>query len=647
MKEYLVQIILVIAILLSGCASKSPTSVSDIKDVKHEERKKRINITYHSKYSAYVDRSDKVRFIANDDVKCNYYNEDKHSYANIIIDEEIIGMSENTYSPYRSPDKVQCGTGSLAGWLAILAIPIDDRKKDMLYYMKIRDYTSLNKYKCRYRYTQVKNTQIIHRFVVGLLTFMTPFVTGGNMHTREFDEDAFRESVNESNMESYKEKLFELTSQYEIDGGFDIIYLEKGDIEDSLEDKYEELQKSKSRKAGVIFLDDATNELISIIVFDKYKDSSLMQSISLEIDELFINAALSDKNILTNEEVMSYIPAEITIPILPIIKKPIKSEYQKLSDFNKKVQDAVSLREASIRELQRNYSLDVMERNIFIDNLAKGYKLYVENSTKNKNELVEELKNNIPLLAKIMFLENISGYGADEFEYDVEEERLYFKIFSNKGGFSQQAVANIPVDIAKEIKENKTFKIAPHVVYENKLLKLKGFEIIETESDDSFKVSYTDVNFTPEVVSIAVVGKKEIINKEFSNQFAKYKQVNSPIVDTTKKEIWYVDIANRVNAKIPSWFTSPINNNDTMAYGEGNTLTQAKNSARDELAKIIKVHIDSSYKSVDIANEFASSTKIEQRSVQTSTVDLDTSDYKLVKQDSVDGRWYVALKYLK
>lgn len=635
------------SILLSGCSSKLPSSVSEIKDVKHEERKKDIKITNGSEYSVYIDKSDKVQFITNDNVKCNYYDEDKHSYDNIFIDEEVIGISQNGYTPFRSPDKVQCGIGSIAGWLVIFGPLANERKKDIIYYSKIRDYTALNKYQCRYRYTKVQSMQILDRFVVGLLTFMTPFITAGNMHLREFDEDSFIESINESNIESYRKELFSLINTYEIDGGFDIIYLEKGDIEDSLKDKYEDLKKSKARKAGVIFLDDNTNALIAIIVFDKYKDSTLMKSISLEIDELFINAALSNQDILTNEEVMGYIPAEISLPILPIIKKPIKSEYQKLSDFNKKVQEAVSKREARIRELQRTYSLDVKERNTFIDNLAKGYKLYVEQSAKNKNKLVEELKINIPLLAKIMFLENISGYSADEFEYDPEEEKLYFTIFSNKGGFSQKAVAIVLPDTAKEIKENHNFKISPFIVYEDNLLQLKGFEIIETESNDNFKVSYTDVNFKPEVVSIAVIGKKEIINKELSNKFAKYKQIDSPIVDTSKKEIWYVDIANRVNAQIPTWFTSPDNNNHIISYGEGNTLTEAKSNARDELARIVKVHIDSSYKSVDIVNEFASSTEIEQRSTQTSSVDLDSSDYKLIKQDSVDGRWYVALRYLK
>jgi len=623
----------IIGLLISGCASTNENILA-IQKHKQNEIKKQIKISYDGGYEAYIDKDNNLKFICMSN-KCNYYSYKKHSYFYKTPEEEIILFNSQGYYPPISPNTkdVKCGTGSIWGWLAIFSIKP----------FGIRNYSKFHPRICYSRFTKIDSTLIPARVFWGFFTFMTPLITGGTLHTRKFDKEEFINAIYESNLETFRQKLINIGYRYNING-IDVIYLEEGDIEDSLENKYESLLTDKSLKSGVIFLDKDTKRLLTIDIFDKYKNKTLLESISLQINDILNNIAKNNQYILKYEDILPYIPPKVKLPVIPPAKKIVKDEFETKAEFQKRVLELVRKREEKIRQLQREYSLAVFERNEYIKNLQKAYEKYLENEIKKKNKLLKEIKENIPLLTKVLFLENISGYNANNFRYDAETQKLYFTIYSNRNNFKQNVVSTIPPNIAKKIKLQHSFKIIPDISAKNNKLILKGFKILEPQSNNIYQVYYTNKNYTPEMITLRIKGMKESIKKEISTYFKKFKQKDMPIVDTSKKEIWYIDVVNTINAKIPKWFSHP-EQDKIIGYGEGKTLEEAMANARKELAYMIKVKIHSKFESVKQISDFKSFNEVKESIKQATDIKLNADDYTIYRQEKIDGIWYVGLKY--
>lgn len=118
--------------LLSGCASNNEalsTNITTIEKSKREQLKDKINVgvSGSQNFKAYVDSDDyRLKYLCynNNEKLCNYYDAKKHSYTNGAVDEEQFYIYPSGYAPLFSPStrNVQCGTGSLAGWLAVFMV---------------------------------------------------------------------------------------------------------------------------------------------------------------------------------------------------------------------------------------------------------------------------------------------------------------------------------------------------------------------------------------------------------------------------------------------------------------------------------------------------------------------------------------------
>lgn len=325
--KYIPIIITLTILLTSGCSSKYASSISDIQDRKLQEKRSEIKTSFSSDFTVYIDKSDRIKYICKNDslyhysdAECGYYDESRHSYDNLIVQEEVFGISQAGYDPLRMPHNTKCGVGSPYGWLAIF----------MVEPYAIKDFTSINKEACGYRYTKLDDTLITERVIGGIYTFGTSFITGVNLHTRKFDKEAFIDSIHNSRIDSYKDEIYRAIEDYNIYGGFNIIYLEKGSYKSDLENAYETLIKDKTKKAGFIFLDDDTKNMISIVVFDKDKDTDtdLISSLSLQIGDIIDLKKRKNLSEPTNSNIIKQIPPEITLPKLPKIIKLDKSEFE-------------------------------------------------------------------------------------------------------------------------------------------------------------------------------------------------------------------------------------------------------------------------------------------------------------------------------
>ena len=171
------------------------------------------------------------------------------------------------------------------------------------------------------------------------------------------------------------------------------------------------------------------------------------------------------------------------------------------------------------------------------------------------------------------------------------------------------------------------------------------FNIQEPKSDYSYKVFYTNINFTPLKQRVTIITQKEEIENIIdSKTFKDYKQKNSRIISKNESEIWYIDVVNRMNSKVPKWFSTPDFSNTTVAFAQADTLEEAKVKALHDLALIKDVKVSAT---IESTNEFGNSLKNYhnlKKSVQTKTnVRFTQNDYRILKQEKVDGIWYVSL----
>lgn len=625
----------IVIFLYAGCSSKSQASLEKIEKNKAESLKAKIEISDKTSdgFLAYINDDNELTYL------CSTKSTDSCSYQRDLDEEDYFWISSSGYRPSINSETsgITCGAGSMFGWVAIF---MDEP-------LGITDHTEANAKVCKHRFVELDSTLIPGRIIVGMMTFGTSLVTGGTMHTKKFDKESFKEAVFETNVESFKKQLLDIDAKYKNLDGFDVIYLQRDRVQESLEDKYKYLLKESSKKSGVVFLEKNSNKLLWMGVFDEYRDRDLISSISMQIEDLLKGVQTGDKYRLELEDIVEYIPAQIPLPKLPVVPKIVKDEFETNSNFKKRVQKAVEHREMHIRELQRKYSFEVSKRNSYVKELQDSYKQYREQYAKDKDLLVNSLSKNIDLLSKILFLQNTSGYSAKEFKYDAEAQKMYFKIYSLKENFNQEVVAVIPPKIAKEIKLESSFKIIPQIQADQNKIKLLGFNIVEVGSKKSFETKYTNINFNPKEVSVRVVLEDESLKEELSSRFERHLQKEAMVVDTSKKEIWYIDMAKSLNAKVPKWFSMPQENLMAIGYGEGETLLQAKANARNDLAYMLKVRIDTSFIGTQKVSALESFKQTKEKTQHSSEVELDSSDYKLFKQDFVDGRWYVGLKYLK
>lgn len=631
--------------IFQGCTSKKqipkPKNVEDIKVTKINKRFSKVNVLekdLSSKYlKVFLNNEDKIKYICTNNSKCDYFNKKKHHYTqNSDVTEDIVYIYENGYSPDFSKNisGIQCGRGSLAGYFVVLNTKaLKNHNKDNLKY-------------CYNRFTKLDSMQLFEKVGISLLTFGTSILTSGNMHTVKFDENEFKEAIVDSNLDKFKNSFLALIDLNNSEYGYDVIYINSDDVKASLSEAYDRLIKSKHKRDGVVFIDEKTMKTIKIITFRNYNNINLISSISSQINDLLNAVKFNEqKNAVTYSDLVKYIPPKIKKPLLPELPKLTKDEFETQKEFKERVYTAVKKRESRIKELQKQYNLDILKRNEYINSLESSYKNYLNNLFNQTNKLQEDLKNSLDILSQILFIQNTQGFDAKDFKYNAETQRLYFKVFTKNGKYTHNAFSKIPAKYAKKIKLKESFRIEPLLKYKNRFLNLKGFYIYEIKSLNRYKVIYTNKNYTPISQRVVIKTNQEKIKALIeSRKLSKFKQKKSKIVSKNYSEIWYIDVVNRMNEKVPNWFSSPNMSEKLIAYAQAETLEEAKVKALHDLALMNDAKVSAIIKST---NQFGNSVEnyksLKKSIVLKTNTSFEKNEYRVFKQEKVDGIWYVAL----
>jgi hypothetical protein len=135
------------------------------------------------------------------------------------------------------------------------------------------------------------------------------------------------------------------------------------------------------------------------------------------------------------------------------------------------------------------------------------------------------------------------------------------------------------------------------------------------------------------------------INPLESAAFHQYEQKPATLVDTGTKEVWYINTVKQMNAQMPDWFSNPDQGKLAVGYGVGNSLDEAMNSARKELAYAIKTSISSSMNLLKEDNSFRSYQEVKENTKAVTDVQFSSGDTSVLHQAMMDGRYYVAMCY--
>lgn len=619
-------LLLLIILFFSGCFQQP--QIKKIKELKEKKILKNIKYSSLKKYKADIYKdTDNLKYICMNRGNCKDYFDDTEP---IFFDKK--GYSSRV--PHTAKN-ILCGYGSLTGWLGLLGVQVKAP-----FQPGFVNYTKMHKYLCNSKFTTIDGYALGTKFIIGALTFMTPFVTGVGVYTKKFDEDKFKEAIFNSKLYAFKNNLINIANRYNISGGFDVIYL-NDNFEDVLKEKYNSLFSDNSKKSGVVLIYRKTDSY-SIIPFKRYKEDSL-NKISLEIKDILKDFSKNNYSI-KYEDIERLIPPKIQKPIFPPMQKLVKSEFETKKEFNQRVKKALEQRNKIIKKLKEDYYLAVYKRNLYIDTLKNAYEKYLQEEFEYNKNIINIIKQNIPMLSKYLAMEQFV-YNAKKFSYDAENERLYFILYS-KNGFNEKAYVKISPDDAKNVKLFKRYKIIPSFNFKNNNLFLNSFKIFSIKTKKLYNINFTNNLFKPNKIFVKIITHNEKLKQVLSHEFSRYKQ--KPIQLKDDVNIMFIQNINyNSNHKVPKWFINNIPQDKLIAYGCGKTYEEAISNARDELAKMIEIKIQVEYNSNIKFKNFKTLKEINEQTKQFSNVKLTKQDYKIYKQTKLDGLWYVGLEYIK
>jgi hypothetical protein len=467
----------------------------------------------------------------------------------------------------------------------------------------------------------------------------------GNVHKKSFDIEALQDAAYNAHLTELQSLLFSSAVQKQNLGVMSSLSI---DI-DNIDQSYQQVTKAPLNVDSVVLLDATTQKPMYVFNFSAFQSNPLPIAVNQQLTEFLSSlAAQASANQLTmgGVDVKKLIPPEVPLPVLPApVPQQTKSEYETKTVFNERVKQLVAEREAVIHQLQRQFQLDVYNRNQYIVALGDSWQQYLDEIASEQNALVKKVRKNQIQLARLLYALNYGAFTASDLSFDAESETLYFTANSARYGFKQKMMAKVSAAKAKLIKESGRYSLTPTLAYQDGKIRMDGLVLTETASGEHFATNYTDINFKPEYVSVRVATSSTKIIEERAAVFKSYQQQAQTLVDTNNQQVWYVETRNSINAKKPTWYTTPAPSQNVMAYGEGNTHEEAMASARTELAMTIKTTISASTEILQQNNTFRTYQDATQHTRASTDVALTAGDYAVYKQDEIDGKHYVALCY--
>jgi hypothetical protein len=548
-----------ISVMLSGCSS-DPVKVAMMQQEKSTANN---SVTFNPRnptFKLVVDQDDRVANICSMSQQCEGLTNDA-----ILMSEDNIGLG------YYSA-KIDCGHGFVAGQSGF-----GDFRQNR---------------ECDSRFYSTSSLFLVQRIGFGVLTYGLWTVMMWTAHEKSFDIDALREVSLNARLPELKKLLFSPETKLNRGDSISVLYLDLDDLDAA----YQKIIHSPMNEDSVVLIDEDSLKPLYVLNMKAYQNRELPVAVNAEIlDMLSVLQSRGMPNQVANDPVIQNLtPPTIVQPIhqsLPLFKK---GEFETLSDFNERVaKTSAEINEAN-DQLDQQYKRDVEKQKQYVSALKKSLQEYWDDRAEEQTDLIRKLKKHKAKLARLLYALNLGKFTARDMEYDVEHRSLYFMAESSRYGFIQKMVAKVPTDSAKLMKGEAQYELMPKLSERDGLVKLEGLTLVETQSGDDFDAHYTDINYTPDEVSVRVAERSEPIKQGVAEIFNVHVNPPQVIEDTHVKAVLYTDVIKHTNAKAPAWYVNPEPSAYVRGFGEGTTHEQAMQDALKNLAYSIKTTITSS-----------------------------------------------------
>ena len=370
------------------------------------------------------------------------------------------------------------------------------------------DYSELI---CNSSFTELKSAkdEFAGRLFFGMVTLGVATVAMGTMHTNIFSPLAMKKYLDKSNISDFESLL---------GGKQDTVVLTDFNNDDFIDDNQIKTTVAlPSSDTNVLLLDKETKKWLYV---DKSKSSE--ELVSSWLVEFTKPSAL--KPVI--------LPAEIAKPTLPPVMTITKDEFETKAQFDGRVAQAMSEREAVIKKLQEQYRKDVEKRNKEVDHLREAYQEEIAVINKEQEAKKEKLKPIAEHYTKLAFLITTGRPHIANPIYDAETQQMYVDYYTTAKSSQAKRIAfkQSPSD-AKNLKTNfaNATAEATYEYHDNAI----EFKAITVKFDGSkYLCSVSQSDFKPEAVRIALEDNK--ISFDAAEQAKMFALQNPNLVDTYK-----------------------------------------------------------------------------------------------------------------
>ncbi len=401
-----------------------------------------------------------------------------------------------------------------------------------------------------------------------------------------------------------------------------------------------------------LILDDRNDAVMAFVPILRNKD----ESIDSAVQRIFLEMVKQGKNEIQRVNKSYY---EKQIPPLPIkpnapsFTKISKESFETTEEFTKRV-EATRQSEQKIREQTAQEYFNKLEyRNQRIADLEVDYANALEIQAKENQRIVDWLFSNQIDIMKWIARNIVTSYeigspyhiankwGNKNVSYDADSGQLV--TYLNYWTGSSKIVVFIPAEDAKRLsgwQYNEFPKRKIDLSEENGQLVIGKAYV--GDNDGNWYEFHEGVAARESRKIEVIIQHEQISIPKGEASLASFK-AGIPTVDILWQSTASVVLADLYNPKVPEWFSKPNMKNNT-GYGTGLTLDDAKNDALRELALRNGMSVTAEQSTLTKANSFSITEETLSKKVDVRTSKAYTGGFKLIRQEFIDGRWYVIVE---
>lgn len=422
-----------------------------------------------------------------------------------------------------------------------------------------------------------------------------------------------------------------------------LVSIDSDKLGDIIEQKANELTIYKAQYDGLMMVEQHSKELIGHVYFTQASKlgETLLQANLRKFEASMRNEKAQNDPIFIER----LIPKVVPVPQFPKIPKLVKDEFEKIADFERRVELSAKKREQNIRNITKEYQLAVYKRNAYINALESAYYEYLDALAASRLASQKAIFDQKAQLSQLVMKLLYSDTKVTDLSYDAETERLHVSLVSPRNQFNQSAILEIAPSIAKRIKTEQNFEIGLNVKSTSNGVAVTSVNLFH---DNKLYVGgFTDIKFEAVKMYVEVENVEPEFRIEKQKTLSKYIQKQESLQDVLADDSYNIYVRTKFNRRKPEWFEQqPEQDGFIYATGQSsNSREEAILDAKSTMAGFIQAEISA----VTISKQAMEGNRLvedffEYSATSKTNIDLSNYDVKMIKDKEIDGWFHVLLK---